>query len=220
MSESYEIEKNSDPKEEIPEDNLYYSEPDDENPKSPKQSYSAMRMLWKVMSDPYEGWKNLLRSRISAEKMASGCFYPLLALASASDFAAVLYDSTLDISEVLVKAIITFMSYFLSLFGISIIAKRLPADGAGKLETPFGKVYVMALLSTLAIFHILLEILPIAEPVLVFLPLYTAYLLWRGIKFLRISESRLLMAAITSGCLVFGIPAAVNWILQQIMPSV
>lgn len=220
MSESNEIEKDSDPKDGLTEAKLFYAEPEGENTPTPKHSYSAMGMFWKVMSDPYEGWKRLLRSRIGSDKMASGCFYPLLALAAASDFAALIYDSTLDVSEVLIKAIITFMSYFLAFFGISVIAKRLPKDGAGKLESSFGKAFIMTLLSTLALFHVILEIFPIAEPVFVFLPLYTAYLLWRGIRFLRISENRILMAAVTTGCLVFGMPAVVDWILQQIMPSI
>ncbi len=155
----------------------------------PKHHPHPFLMLFRILMTGTAGWKDLRRSRITPERAAAGCFYPLLALASVCRFANWFYLPEFDLSSTLVSAASFFASFFFSYFAVQVVCKWIfPHVVKAKTETPFFKLMVQYALSSLALFSIPAEILPMLEPVTVLLPIWTAFIITKGIRFLRLPE--------------------------------
>lgn len=180
---------------------------------------AIMLYMFRILSNPVEGWKNFKRGKFKEEKVASTCFYPLAALASISEFVAYFYNSELTLNELLVPAIVTFISFFFAYFTVILTAGfLLPKGGGEAISKNFGKTFVMINMSTLALFYILYELMPMLGPVFAFLPLWTIYIIFKGVKFLRFPKDKEISAAGMLSFLTIGTPMLWYWILTELMP--
>lgn len=180
---------------------------------------SAFLLLVKIMFFPVQGWKNLRREHPSIESIQSGCFYPILACLSISKFADYLYSVNVTLSSVITEAVVAFVSYFFGYFCILIIlSKFLPRNTEKNFDTDYGKEYVIIGLSTLALFSIITELLPMLWPILIFLPLWTLYLLYRGSRFFKIAPNQELKFMIVICCSIIGVPLLIEWGLNELLP--
>lgn len=185
-----------------------------------ENSRSVLLLLLKVLTTPVEGWKELKRSRLKEDAVASRCFYPLIALAAASEFTGIFYEAHFTVSEGVIKGIITFMTFFFGYFSVLLLGGIfLPKDLKERLNSYYGKEYVMLNISTLALFYIVFRIFPILGPVVAFLPLWTIYIASKGVKIFRVEENlKVRVATVLSG-LILGCPILWNWILTELLPQ-
>lgn len=190
----------------------------DEDDSPRKRSRAPFMMMLGMMFNPVEGWKTIRRSGMTAEHMAGGCFYPMLAIAAASCFIECLYDSSVTLSMAMVEAVKIFVALFFGNFlALMLVTLVMPRDYKKIADTSYGKQYMMYLLSTLALFWTLYQCLPMIGPVLSFLPLWTIYLAIRGARFFRFpSEKSNLL--ITCLCLaLFAAPVAIYQIFDILL---
>lgn len=180
----------------------------------------AFLMMLHSLISPIEGWKSIRRSGISSEEFASGCFYPLVALASLSEFAKLLYGEDVSLSMLLIDALLVFLAFFLGYFGALFLGRIIVPGGSEIFEKNFGRIFVMNSMATLALFFVLLLSLPMLEPVLVFLPLWTVYVVCRGVKFLRFKPGSETLSTGIVSLLIIGMPLLMGWVLSEIIPSV
>lgn len=198
-------------------DGVEYRLPDEENEEEretdPKRD--PWSLLFKIMISPVEGWKDLRRSGLTPDNVGFGLFLPLSILAALSDFITLIYDPHIGWINVIVNSLLTFISYFFGYFIAGFASKiLLPKRMKEFLYTNFGKAFAMFSISTLALFHILLEILPIFEPIFYFLPLWTVYIIVKGMKFVKIQEDK---SSYTLGVVcvtIVGAPIFVDWIFS------
>lgn len=191
---------------------------DDSSQGKSKVSKNPWGLLFKVMFSPATGWRDLKKSKITAEVMGSVCFYPLCAIAAASQFIRMIYEANLTIEGVLIQALIVFMSLFLSNFTIPVFARPLlPKKVRESMEGAFGKVAVTALLCTMAIFEVLPMTMPPLEPVFFFMPLWTIYLVTRLPKFLGAPKEGSSMTSTVISVLVIGMPFLWRIILEWML---
>ncbi len=190
---------------------------DDSLTEPPKRHYKPMLMLFSILVTGTAGWKDLRRSRIKPEQAAAGCFYPLIALASVCRFANWFYLPEFDLSSTLVSAVSLFASFFFSYFAVQVLCKWIfPFTVKAKTETPFFKLMVQYALSSLALFSIPAEILPMLEPVTVLLPIWTAFIITKGIRFLRLPEKYVNRCMATIVLSVIVMPFVFMWICDLI----
>lgn len=187
------------------------------NKKRPAQSpFSA---FLKMLISPIQGWKNIKSGAHKPEEVASRLYYPLIALIAAGEFLQLIYNPTLTVTVLLKDAVITFISfflgYFLVLFLIELIFKK---DVRIKLMTDFGKNFILMNLSSMVLFYFLYEILPLAGPILVFTPIYTLYLIIKGVKYLRLPQENYNINIFLLSILIIGMPILIYKIFQAIMP--
>lgn len=195
------------------------SEGFDPNPEEPRKRKTPLELMFGIMLNPVEGWKSLRRSKYTPDEISAKCFYPLSALAAASQFVALVYHPDMEMSDILVKALITFICFFFGNFIILPLLKiLLPKSIKDFSETDFGKEFVMMMLSTLALFYVAITLLPMIEPVLVFLPLWTIYLISKGTKFIKIPKDKTVGATGMLCVVIIGTPLLVNWIFTSILP--
>ena len=180
---------------------------------------SAIGMLFKIMFNPIEGWKKLRRSKISLEALQSGCFYPLLALLAVSKFAEFFYSVNVSLTQVVSQAVIAFVSFFFGFFCVQmLLGWLLPNDMVEKVEDKFGKEYTVVGLSTLALFAIVTNLFPMIWPILIFLPIWTLYILFKGVRFFKFLINQEMKFYILSCIAIIGVPMLIDWGLNSILP--
>lgn len=184
-----------------------------------KNKTSVFSILLKIMFNPVEGWKTLRRSGIKYEAFQSSCFYPLLALLALSEFAEYFYKVNVGLTEIVTKGVVSFVSFFFGYFCIPIILSWfLSKDDVEKFDDNFGKNFVMASLSTLVIFEIMTNVLPMLWPILIFLPIWTLYLMFKGVRFFKFRHENEMKFFVISGALAVGMPLLMEWALTTILP--
>lgn len=194
-------------------------EEEEQELRSQGKAYSAIGLLFRVLFNPVEGWKVLRRSKISIESLQSGCFYPLLAFLAISKFADFFYSVNVSLSQLVTEAVIAFVSYFFAYFSMPMVVSWcLPKNMSENFEQKFGKEYTLISLSTLALFSITIDILPMLWPLLIFLPIWTLYVMFKGVRFFKFPADKEMRFFIISGVAVIGIPLCIEWLLNAIMP--
>ena len=180
---------------------------------------SIFGILLKIMFSPVEGWKLLRRSNTSLENLQSSCFYPLLALVAISKFADYFYSVNVGLTQLVSKAVVAFVSYFFGYFCIQIVmAWLLPKDMAEKIDTPFGRKYIIISLSTLAIFSFITDLVPMLWPILIFLPIWTLYIMFKGVRFFNLYVKQEMKFYIIVSAAVIAIPLLIDSLLNGLLP--
>ncbi|MCH5238116.1 MAG: hypothetical protein J1E95_10020 [Muribaculaceae bacterium] len=193
---------------------------DEEINENPGKCKYPFRLMLKVMFAPVQGWKTLRREAATPEFFQTGCFYPLLALLALSQFADFFYSSRITLSSVITAGVIAFVSYFFGYFSVlSFLRIVFPKEIGEYFENNYGKVYIMLSMSTLVLFSIFTNLLPMLWPVLIFLPLWTIYIMYRGIRFFKLPESYTLKFTIFSCVSVIGFPLLIDWALNALLPN-
>lgn len=198
-----------------------HTEDDPQEDKEVQDRPELLGIMLRTLLTPVEGWKKLKRSAISNERFGSACFLPMVALASVSEFAVCIYDSTVTLAHVLVEALVTFISFYLGYY-LSILVDHLFTSAKCRkcLDSRFGRNFVMNAMATLALFFAFIKAFPMIEPVLVFLPLWTIYSVCRGVRFLRAprDQETLLMVIISLSIILS--PYSLNWFFHEVLPKV
>lgn len=183
-----------------------------------KKPRTPFLLLLQILMTGTAGWKDLRRSRFTPEQTAAGCFYPLVALASVCRFADWFYVPEFILSHTLISAASVFASFFFSYFAIQIVCKWLfPLEAKDCTETQYFKLLVQYALSSLALFWIPGELLPILEPLTVFLPIWTAFIMTKGLRFLRIPDNRHNRCMVTLIVTTIVMPYVFMWACEKIL---
>lgn len=128
------------------------------------------------------------------------------------------YEANITLADWAVEGLGTFMTFFFGYFTVILLGGFvLPRQSRDILRKDVGRQFVMLALSTLALFWILIQAMPMFEPVLVFLPLWTIYLVYKGVRILRVPKD---VENSTTGLLcmlVIGAPILWNWLLEYIL---
>ena len=182
-----------------------------------KKQRSAITLLFDILLTGTAGWKRLRRTRLTPEQTAAGCFYPILALAAVCRFADWFYLPEFELAVTLVKAASIFASFFFSYFTTQVLCKWLfPAAAKAKTETPYFKLLVQYALASLALFWIPAELLPVVEPIAVFLPIWTVFIITKGIRFLRLPENHRNRCMVTLVITTMASPYLFIWLCEKI----
>lgn len=198
------------------EEDLENEEDDEIKGKSKK---SSIGILFHIMFNPVEGWKGLRRSNKSIESLQSECFYPLLAILAISKFADYFYYVNLSFSQIITEAVISFVAFFFGYLSIpTILSWFLSKEMSERFENRFGKEYILIALSTLVLFAILRDLLPMLWPILIFLPIWTLYLMFKGKRFFKFHDKEEIKFFVLSGTAVIGVPLLIDWALNVILP--
>ena len=180
---------------------------------------SPFGILLYIMFNPVEGWKKLRRSKYNVEAWQANCFYPLLAILAISKFAVFFYSVNATVSQVISESVISFVAFFFGYFSIPVVMSwLLPKEMTENFEERFGKEFILVALSTLALFSILTNLLPMLWPVLIFLPIWTLYLMFKGIRFFKFPKKEENKFFVISGVAVIGVPLLIDWALNEILP--
>lgn len=194
---------------------------DDDNPDKKErknQKLSPLRIMFKTMMTPVEGWKSLWRAKYKPEEVSSRCFYPLIALAAITVAANFYYTAGYTFTDWVIQGLVVFISFFFGYFSVILLgASILPKKSRNFLKTDIGKQFVLVNMSTLALFASLIQLFPMLDPVLVFLPIWTIYLIFKGIRVYHIDSSVQNTTTVWMCILIIGAPILWNWIFAEFL---
>ncbi|MCM1377115.1 MAG: hypothetical protein NC097_05580 [Clostridium sp.] len=180
---------------------------------------NVILLLLEIMVNPTQGWKTFRRARLRPEEVANGCFYPLAGLAALSSFADFIYNPGATISGVLSGGLITFISIFLGYYiCLAFMKISFPKECREIAESDFIKEMTMMMLSTLSLFDIVRSLLPMFETLLVFLPIWTIFLITRSIRFMHPPQDHSTSMTVLSCVAVIGAPVLTSWLFGIIIP--
>lgn len=178
-----------------------------------------LALMIRVLFNPVEGWKTLNRHKeYTPEVIARKCFFPMAGLAAASVLFDMIYGYGVAVRDVVVDAAVVFISFLIGFYA-SLFAGRviLGSEIGDRLDGRYGRTMLMIAMSTLALFFTLMHALPMLEPVLVFLPLWTIYTVTRGVRHLRAPSERATMVTTVVAALVVGMPVLTGWLFNRIL---
>lgn len=175
-----------------------YYDPEDDEPDAPdpdaeyqKQSGGVWSMLFTTMVNPVNGWKAFRRSKITSNALTLKLLLPCCAAAGLSEYFSLIYDPLVGLGATTITAIVTFFLYFASYYLAQLLARIfLPKVMKGLPSTRYGEILAMVGISTLALFHVPVSIFWYLNELLVFLPLWTIYLIFKGMKFVKMEEGK------------------------------
>lgn len=181
---------------------------------------SPFLSMLRVLLAPVEGWKVIRRKKLSVERAQAECFYPLLAILAVSNFISYVYVPRITLSQIIVAGVVDFVSFFFGYFCIMIFLKTiLPSVNRKVIDSEFGKVFVVISLSSLALFWLITNLLPMIWAILIFLPLWTIYIICRGIRFFNIPERGTLRFTVFVTSSIIGFPYGIYFLLGYLMPQ-
>lgn len=180
----------------------------------PAKQPSPFVILLNILINPVEGWKMMRRAKHSPEKVMGECFAPLLSLLFISRFSDILYSTGKSAYDMITGGIASTVAMFFSYFCIVIFARMLaPKYFGSPLTSSFGKSFILYSLSSLCIFFALPEIFPMLWAVLIFLPLWTAYTIFKGARFFRFPAKKESTCTLVLTVAIIGMPILINMVL-------
>lgn len=187
-----------------------------DNSDAKKSRKSPLGLMFRTMLTPVEGWKALKRAKLTSEEVAARAFYPLLALAAISEASSFFYEANYTFSEWAVSGLVTFISFFFGYFTVLLAASIfLPKELKELPKKDICKQMVLLASSTLPLFYVLGRMLPMLDAVLVFLPIWTIYIVFKGIRLLRVPKEKENTVAGIFCTLTVGCPIFWMWLLSE-----
>lgn len=196
-------------------------EEEDEIEKPAEPRYTMWTIVPRIMVTPTSGWAMAKNNGPSPELAIIRFFLPLCIITGVSVYFNLLYPRQSGVlndknalTTLLVNAVIQFCSFFIGYYLALVMAKVfLPKDTRQLPHTPYGKLLIMTGVATLAFFHILFEALPMFDSILVFLPLWTIFILFKGMEYGKIKSDKSILAIGVICVVTIASPTMIEWIL-------
>lgn len=201
---------------------------EEENPAVSPGGESGDRRLtmWslmpQIMTMPSTGWEKTRRRGPLPEVAVIRFFLPLCLISGFSVFFDYFYPDQQNylgteqgrFTVLLVNAVIQFTSFFLGYY-LSLVLEKvfLPSDARKLPSTDYGKLLTMAGVGSLAIFHIIFEALQMLDFILVFLPLWTIFIIFKGMEKSDIRSEKHILTMGLVCMIVIACPTVLEWLL-------
>lgn len=154
-----------------------------EDDEDDRKRYTMWSIMPVAMVNPQLGWSRARDEGPTPEIATLRFFIPICIFAALADFLIYLYPGQYTFPGVLVGSVVTLCSFFIGYY-LSLVLTRLLLRKHSKSlpATDYGKLLIMGSTATLAFFHILMRAFPMFDFILEFLPLWTIYLVFEGIR--------------------------------------
>ena len=168
--------------------------------------------VFKLIVSPGSTWISIFQTS-SHQMLERALFYPMIAIYAVSFFLRLVYDPTLDFSEVLTDAIIGFVAYFIGYLIVAqilnIVIPKLQEEGKSSSE---GKIrtFVIYSMSILLMIDILQNLLPSNLILLTILQFYLVYVIDKAKTQFHLNEDKTLVFLVVSFALIFIAPILIR----------
>lgn len=179
-----------------------------------------LKYLFQLIISPTNGWEDISCAGTEPRQLASDGFYPLLGIASATAFLRLLYNPALTLGGVLQDAIVIFAQYFVSFFLANyLMSVLLPPCIEGEINEKRVSTFLIYNLSLLALITVIENVTPIELSLVQFLPIIVVVVIWKGCRYMAVSErqtGRFMLISILS---VIGLPLLLGYFFHLLAPA-
>lgn len=147
------------------------------------------KYILQLILSPTNGWDDLAREEIDADRLTSRGFYPLLFVVALSEFTALFYHGGTSLWRVVIAAADLAGSYFAA-YCITRIAMGVYLDKLTDDHTdwPRAQALTVCTLGVMLFFQLIINLLPWNLVLLKFLPLYVVLILSRANDYMAITR--------------------------------
>lgn len=178
-----------------------------------------LRYLLQLLLSPARGWEDISSRSPDPEEMTRRGLYPLIGLAALTEFCAFFYQKGLKLDQMLIRAVLDFGAYFVSVF----VARLIFEIYLGKVVD--GGAPNRRKVESLAVFPIgLMVLIQIAGnclqanlTFLKFLPLYVVLVLYKASVYIGVRPNDELRFTGIASVAVVVVPLAVYYLLDIII---
>ena len=177
-----------------------------------------LKHIGQLLLSPGNGWEDISYVGVDPKILASVGLYPLIGLASVSTFLKLIFDSSAEVATLLQMAIIVFVQFFSTYFIASAIFGVLLSKWVE--GEPNEKKYTTVITYSLAIMSlikVLENCIPFELPLLYFLYIYVALIIWKSVRYLAVKEKSVGYFMLMAICVVILVPFLLNWALTSII---
>ena len=179
-----------------------------------------LRLLFQLILAPRQGWADVAREDADARSLLKAGFLPLLGVMALSVFLQEVYHPTLSMAYLLQHALVEFAQYFLTMF----LAQGILGEFAfrflsGEPTEQRNSTFVMLSLSLMALAQLVENCIPIEMPVVEFMAIYTAIVMWRGCPYMRVDQEKTgQFMGLAIGCTILPV-FVISFLFGLILPS-
>lgn len=179
-----------------------------------------LKYLSQLLVSPDKGWEDISHAGKPYDRLATEGLYPLLGIAAVTVFLGYFYDNDFTLIQLLQKAIIMFVKFFVTYFLAGAIFNIfVPKMVGGELNEKKSHTFIIYNVAMLALFAIIENCMPLQLAFIKFLPLYSAILIWKGARYLGVNSESVLEFSILGVASIIIPPFLFSWIFNAIMPS-
>lgn len=152
-----------------------------------------LKNILQLIVNPSRGWEDVSHDSDEPAALCRDGLYPLLAITALSCVGAFWkIDSSTTLISVIQNAIVTFTAYFATMF-LAEFTMGLAMDKICDKEPSARKNSTVAIYSIaiLAIFTIIINIIPIDLAVLKFLPIYVGFILYKSMRYESVAPDKI-----------------------------
>ena len=179
--------------------------------------------FWKYITllivSPGEGWKDIGKFTIPNNLLLGKLYYPCIGVLSLSSFIPfVIGYVDMQLQEVIMKAVIDFVKYFIAFFAVSYLLSGIYAP-MFKSKNDVNKLnnFIAFNLAILVIFNVLSNLMP-GFPFFEIFPLYIIYVVYRGKNYLSIPDERVKSFVSLASIFMLLIPGGIKFVLDILIP--
>lgn len=178
-----------------------------------------LKYLLQLILSPGHGWEDLERRNPDPEELLRSGLYPLLGIAAATEFLAFFWERHIELSLVLVRAMIDFGSYFIAIFIAQVILDLyLPRVMHSGLAPDARRVSTMIVcgIGLMVIAQIINNCLPWRLILLKFMPIYVGLVLYKGARYMSVGKAGQFQFLCLAGTAIVIVPLALYYLLYYL----
>ena len=178
-----------------------------------------LKLMMQLLLVPVRGWEDVSSASPDPDEMLRKGLYPLMGVAALSEFVSFFYVRELSLATVLVRAVVDFGAYFVSLFITRLIfdvylARELEGGEVNRRKSETLTVFAIGIM---VLFRIIGNCLPAVVNIFKFLPLYLVLILYKSIPYMGVRHDReFAFLGLTSIATVL-VPLAIYYLLYFIV---
>lgn len=183
---------------------------EDEEPE--EKRYTMWRLAPRVFVAPSTGWEKVKMHGPSPDLAVIRFLLPFSLMAGGSVFFRLLYPGQHTFTDLLVNAVIAFFSFFLGYYIALVLQKIfLPKEDKDFPSSKYGKLLTITGVSTLAIYYVLGQALPMFDFIIEFFPLWTIFLTYKGLRAVELKTDKWTYALGVICIVIISSPVLAEW---------
>lgn len=177
-----------------------------------------LKNLFQLILSPAKGWEDVSASVSSPESLVKDGFYPLLGIASLTEFVRLFYYGNGGFVTVLELAIALAGSYFISYYISRMLLEHyLKSHVGGDINPTKINIFSLYALGMLLIIEIIENVLPTDLTLVKFLPLFVALILYKGAAYMSVKQNHELRFLLISALSLIAVPICIFSLLQLLI---
>ncbi len=176
-----------------------------------------LKYISQLLLSPGNGWEDISHAGIDTKILSSAGLFPLIGLAAMSSFIKLVFDASVEVVSIIQVAIIVFVqlvsTYYIASAIFGVVLSRLVEGEPNEKKYNTVIIYSVAIISLIKILE---NCIPFPLPLLYFLYIYVALIIWKSVRYLAVKEKLVGYFMLLAIVVIIIMPFVLNFLLTSI----